>query len=147
MPLRNTGWLQAYQNDVRQRLSLAHGDCSRYVAALRDSNVDIWTQAPSDPARLTAGRTAYSLDGWAGTYRMEAQRVADFVAAHGAQLNARYPTDAAEISDYQGAMAAIRSAMASCLAQYTDGSGALKVVRVSQAHRDQLANAIAAELE
>ena len=144
----NAQWREQFHRRVLPRLAAAHPDLTRIAEVLRDSaGVDVWTESPTDTAKMTSGRQSYSLEGWRIHFGTERADFAAWNTAHGAALQGYDSQAKVALDGYLASIPAIGVVMNSIMANYRDGSGNLVQVRVSQADRDQLAAAIEAELQ
>lgn len=131
---------------VIPRLRVLRGDVTQIVAWLRDANIDIWTESPSDDTKLTAGRTHYSLEGWRNHFRREILQLQAFNTANGANVQGYDAPAKAAMDGYLASAAPLNAAFTACIANYRDGSGNVVQQLVSQPHRNTLATAIEAQL-
>lgn len=139
-------WRMRFVQDIGQRLDLAHADLSRIATILEDAGADVWTESPSDPDRLTAGRPSYSLEGWRAHFKVEVRRLSAFNRDFGANLSTRDATAKATLDEYLATMPAIAQAFNAVIANYVDAQGRVVQSLVGQAHRNTLAAAIRAQL-
>ena len=146
MTIFNANWRRTWEEDVYQRLQVAHEDWAAHAAFLRDVTKDVWTTAPDDPQALTPGVEIRSLEGWRVHYRDEFQRLTAFSTANGTALGNFDAQGKAALDGYLASLPAINTAFQAALAKHTH-QGALKVQRVAQADRDAIATAIEAELQ
>lgn len=147
MTIFNAEWRVEAERFIRPRLYVAHPDLTRMAANLRNTAVDVWTETPSDPDRLTPGRQFFSLEGWRTNYKAEFARLNQWNTAHGAKLDAYDAQAKIALDGYLASIPSIGAAFNAVIANYRDGQGRLIQTTISQADRDTLAAAIEAELQ
>lgn len=143
----NADWRNQFNGYVVPRLSVAHTDLGRMVAWLRDVNVDIWTESPSDTDRLTPGRLHFSLEGWRASYKFEFQTLNAFNTAHGPKVLNFDAQAKTALDGYLTSIPAIATAFNSVMNNYKDGNGNVIQQLVAQTDRSALATAIESELQ
>lgn len=147
MTIFNADWRREATGYVLPRLYVAHPDLSRMAAALRNTAVDIWTESPSDPARLTAGRSHFSLEGWRSHYKAEYAKLNQWNTTHGVKLDGYDSQAKVALDGYLASLPAIAQAFNAVTSQYEDAQGRLLQAKLTQAERDSIATAIEAELQ
>ena len=141
-------WREQFNRRVMPRLAAAHPDLTRIADILRDETAaEVWTETPSDPSKVGAGMSVYSLEGWRIFYGAERAALAAFNTASGTLLQGYDGQAKVALDGYLASIPAIGAVMGTIMANYRDAGGNLIQTKVSQAHRDQLAAAIEAQLQ
>src|SRR5687768_12542362 len=74
--------------DAQDQLSKTYGNLTQMAAWLRDVNIDIWTESPSDDTKLTQGRSHFSLEGWRNFFRVQFNALNAYNTAQGTNVQA-----------------------------------------------------------
>lgn len=144
----NAEWRNQFDNYIKPRLSVVHPDLSRMAAWLRDPNVDIWTESPSDSSKITAGRQHFSLEGWRVAYKVELANLTAFNNAHGTALQNFDAQAKTALDGYIESIPRIGTAFNAVMGKTAYRSAGNLIQRtVTQIDRDQIATAIEAELQ
>lgn len=138
-------WKEQLYGFVAFWLKAVHSNMTDWAAYLRDTTKDVWTEAPTDDTKLTQPHR--SLEGLRVAVKKQRSALAGYNTTYGSDLQGYDAGARTALTGYLSSTASIGTVFNSVIANYVDGSGNLVQTRVSQAHRNQLAAAIEAELE
>jgi len=140
-------WRRQFQSDVLIRLGVVHPDLTRMAVNLRNNaGVDVWTESPSDTAKLSVGKVHFSLEGWRSHYKVEFSRLSAWDTQNGARLQSYDSQAKSALDGYLISMPVIAAAFNSVIANYLNAGRVIQAL-VSQPDRDALAAAIEAQLQ
>lgn len=148
MVIYNAQWRAEFHRIVLPRLAAAHPDLSRIATILRDTQgAEVWTETPSDSAKVSAGKTPYSMEGWRVHYSGELARLSAWSQQYRTLLQGYDPQAVTALDGYLSSIPTIGAVFSTIMASYRDGQGRLIQTPVSQTDRETLAAAIEAELQ
>lgn len=147
MTIFNAKWREDFHRWVLPRLAAAHPDLTRIAGVLRSGGAEVWTESPTDATRISAGKQAYSLEGWRVHYGGELSRISAWRGAHGTALQGYDPQALVALDGYLASIPAIGAVFSTVMAKYRDAEGRLIQMPVGQEDRDTLAAAIESELQ
>lgn len=132
--------------EASDRMELVRLDVTRMISWLRDVNVDIWTESPSDETKLTAGREHYPLEAWRSYFKRLNTQLTNYLNANGVEVE-QYDAEAkAAFDGFLASMPVYANAFNQLMTNYRDAQGNTIQKLVTQSHRNALANALEAQL-